>query len=185
MRTWMIPLSLLIGCGGPVTVSVSLDQTKYVPAWAEDAPTLEARTIAAAKVAIEVWGRDEHALEGWDLFLTNSHLEYDSVTGRLLGSADTDWDGGGTIRLDITYTAKLTLPPCIEVTELAHEIGHLAISGHDRYHLDPRWRDPEFSAQMASALVAVVPPDDEECIVYLTTPGKFLLLDPGIYRPHE
>lgn len=144
MRHYAIWLILgLAACRGPMTVENDAHY-ENMPSWLSDSNLTE-RVTSATDVAARQWGGSPSDLDGWTIELTSGVVtECNGQKASDTGCAEWSGSGGGVMQV---YPGERL---CIELTILAHEVGHAII--HDGNHDDPRWCDPKFWYDMEEAL---------------------------------
>jgi hypothetical protein len=137
---WLLLAVLASACGAAPVQFVS-DQ---LPQWTQE-PDFEQRARRTADVAARHWGGSVHDLDG---FLVRLHGSTDVACDGY--SAPAGWAFVGCTNHGVIDLAALPFP-CVEATELAHEVGHVVLRG-DSHHLDERWSSPAFWDAIAAEL---------------------------------
>jgi hypothetical protein len=136
---------LATGCFEPAReldvdgVRVTMDADSAATPFAHDA-RFEARLERMMRLGAEYWsGSDDLApWRGWELRFEASAMNCGSLEGRAVGCTD---ESGHLMEISTkdpsSYHYKWQVP-CVEVTEVIHEMGHALIGDGD--HRDRRWR---------------------------------------------
>jgi hypothetical protein len=120
-------------------VHVALDEDSAAQPFTRDAQ-FAARLERMMRLGATYWsGSDDLApWRSWELHFESSVMSCGSLEGRAVGCTD---HGSRVMSVSIkdpsSYEYKWPVP-CVEVTEVVHEMGHALIGDGD--HRDPRWR---------------------------------------------
>ena len=144
-------LFLCAACGRP-NVPPEVQVLRAPPrSWLNNTDVSE-RTLAAAEVAVGVWGGVADLLDGYTVTLVTPGKGVECGIGYTTGCTTL----GESVRVDVGSL------PCVEASALLHEAGHVVIS--DPHHLDGRWNDAGFMHKMLEAVRTIVPETDEACL---------------------
>jgi len=153
---------LLLGCAAPPTTGLQVvvaPHSAAAPAWLAD-PSVGDRARTTSEIVVAAWHAPARRLDGYTLTLEAGAGTLDCGGTPATGCTTVAGGGGGTIVVEVGSAA------CVEVTVLAHELGHVALAG-DSGHADARWYSADLGRQVAQALLPTVPAEDGPCLARL------------------